>query len=261
MENRELNTTIQPVESDPKDGSEPSHTKRWRFGIEAGLNWQFTGLMIVLLIFSVLIPLEPVLSLGWLDVAFAFVVLASVLVGGIRRRWVLVGLILVAPPLLLAIVRGIDESAPLYVYNIYFLFLALFVLIATVSILQDVLKGHHITIHSISGAISAFILIALVWTIGYTLVELNWPGSFDTPVTATWQSASGSSTEIFSTLFFYSIVTITTAGYGDVTAVSPYARSLTSLELIIGQVFLAVLVAWLVGMYIAGSMESGETKD
>ena len=229
---------------------------RWRSRIDLGLNWQFTLLMVVLLIFTALIPLGDAVPLGGLDIIFSVVVLMAVLVAGRHRRWVLVGLILVFPPLLLASIKDLDESTPLLVFNLYFVLLSLFILIAIISILQDILKGHHITIHSISGVISVYILIALVWTIGYTMVELIWPGSFDTPVSATWTDVGASSTAIFATLFFYSVVTITTAGYGDVTAVSPYARSLTSLELVIGQVFLAVLVAWLVGMYIADSIEA-----
>jgi len=227
---------------------------QWHSRIDLGLNWQFTLLMIVLLLFTALIPLGEVIPFGGLDVIFSIVVLMAVLVAGRHRRWVLIGLILVFPPLLLASIKGLDVSTPIVVYNVYFILLSLFILIAIISILQDVLKGHHITVHSISGVISVYILIALVWTIGYSMVEVNWPGSFDTPISSTW-SAVYSTSGVFATLFFYSVVTITTAGYGDVTAVSPYARSLTSLELVVGQIFLAVLVAWLVGMYIAGSIE------
>ncbi len=228
---------------------------RWRKPIEVGLHWQFTLLMIVLLLFTALIPLGDVISFRSLDVVFSIVVLMAVLVAGRQHRWVLIGLILIFPPLLLASIKDLDDTTPLIIYNAYLGLLSLFILIAIVSILQDVLKGRQITIHSISGVIAVYILMALLWAIGYSLVALNWPGSFATQVSASWPDASISSTAVFATLFFYSIVTITTAGYGDVTAISPYARSLTSLELVLGQVFLAVLVAWLVGMYIAGSIE------
>jgi len=243
-------------ESIESNKNEDRARSKWHSRIDLGLNWQFTMLMIVLLLFTAIIPLGDVVSIGGLDVIFSIVVLMAVLVAGRHRRWVLIGLILVFPPLVLASIKGLDESTPLVVYNVYFIFLSLFILIAIISILQDILKGHHITIHSISGVVSVYILIALVWTIGYSLVEMNWPGSFDAPLSGTPAAASASSTAIFATLFFYSVVTITTAGYGDVTAISPYARSLTSLELVIGQVFLAVLVAWLVGMYIADSIQA-----
>ena len=242
------------------NGDQDRAQLQWHSRIELGLNWQFSLLLIVLLFFTVIIPLGDVVSIGGLDVIFSVVILMAVLVAGRHRRWVLIGLVLVFPPVLLATIKGLDESTPLTVYNIYFLLLSLFIVIAIVSILQDVVKGHHITVHSISGVISVYILIAIVWTIGYSLVELNWPGSFDTPISSSWPVSTDSTTAVFATLFFYSIVTITTAGYGDVTAISPYARSLTSLELVVGQVFLAVLVAWLVGMYIADSINAKNSE-
>ncbi|HMF13670.1 MAG TPA: potassium channel family protein, partial [Gemmataceae bacterium] len=52
-----------------------------------------------------------------------------------------------------------------------------------------------------------------------------------------------------------SFVTLTTLGYGDIVPVSPIARTLASLEAITGQLFLAVLVARLVGLHIAESLE------
>ena len=263
-EQEQKHTVQNPSTNGESNESNPAQNRarlRWHSRIELGLNWQFTLLMIVLLAFTAIIPLGDVVTIGGLDVIFSIVVLMAVLVAGRHRRWVLIGLILVFPPLILASIKGLDESTPLVVYNLYFILLSLFIFIAIVSILQDIIKGHHITIHSISGVISVYILIALVWTIGYSLVELNWPGSFDAPLSTTWEDPNISSTTIFATLFFYSVVTITTAGYGDVTAISPYARSLTSLELIIGQVFLAVLVAWLVGMYIANSIEAQDVPE
>ena len=172
VNNQEQNNT-KNIESNEAIPDQNGANSRWRSGIDLGLNWQFTLLMIVLLIFSVLIPLGEVVSIGGLDVIFSIVVLMAVLVAGRHRRWVLIGLILVFPPLLLASIKGLDESTPLVVYDVYFILLSLFIIIAIVSILQDILKGHHVTVHSISGVISVYILIALVWTIGYSMVELN----------------------------------------------------------------------------------------
>jgi hypothetical protein len=51
---------------------------------------------------------------------------------------------------------------------------------------------------------------------------------------------------------YYSFVTLTTLGYGDVTPVHPFARTLAYLEAVIGQLYVAVLVASLVGRHVAG---------
>ena len=50
---------------------------------------------------------------------------------------------------------------------------------------------------------------------------------------------------------YFSFITITTLGYGDITPLTNRASALTLLEAIIGQIYLVVLVAWLVGMYVS----------
>lgn len=53
---------------------------------------------------------------------------------------------------------------------------------------------------------------------------------------------------------YYSFVTITTLGYGDVTPVSTQARSLALLEAVLGQLYIAILIARLVGSHLAQSL-------
>ena len=53
--------------------------------------------------------------------------------------------------------------------------------------------------------------------------------------------------------FYYSFVTMTTLGYGDIVPVSSAARGLATLQAVVGQLYLAVLVARLVGLYVAES--------
>ena len=55
----------------------------------------------------------------------------------------------------------------------------------------------------------------------------------------------------FPSLLYYSLVTLTTLGYGDITPLTPFSRTLASMQAVFGQVYLAVLVARLVGMHIA----------
>ena len=78
----------------------------------------------------------------------------------------------------------------------------------------------------------------------YAATELNLPGSF-------YGLAGGGHDEMTRELFYYSYVTLTTLGYGDIGPVSPVARSLVTLEAVVGQLYLVVLVASLVGMFLA----------
>jgi hypothetical protein len=50
---------------------------------------------------------------------------------------------------------------------------------------------------------------------------------------------------------YFSFVTITTLGYGDITPVTEVAKAITVLEAVVGQLYLVVAVAWLVGMYVS----------
>ena len=50
---------------------------------------------------------------------------------------------------------------------------------------------------------------------------------------------------------YFSFVTITTLGYGDITPVTEVAKAITTLEAIVGQIYLVVVVAWLVGMHVS----------
>ena len=87
---------------------------------------------------------------------------------------------------------------------------------------------------------------AVIWFLiglGLLLLELAIPGSFSFP-----DAAVRNETVRFQYLSF---VTITTLGYGDITPVTNKASALTLLEAVIGQIYMVVLVAWLVGMHVS----------
>lgn len=93
----------------------------------------------------------------------------------------------------------------------------------------------------IMAAASEYVLIGILWTFLFYILEGVYPGSF---------SFQGSEINPAGFLY-YSFVTLTTTGYGDVLPVSAQARSLAMLEMITGQLFIAITVARLVGLYTA----------
>lgn len=119
-----------------------------------------------------------------------------------------------------------------------------FYVYAAGSITAHVLKAEDVTLDTLFGAASIYLLLGFVWTLGYMLLERLQPGSFS--------FASGSTSMGAPTLadfVYYSFVTLTTLGYGDIAPVTARARSLAVLEAIIGVLFVALLIARLVGMY------------
>ena len=122
------------------------------------------------------------------------------------------------------------------------LLLLVFLGMLAVIVLFQVFREGPITIQRISGAVVVYLLLGLMWALAYQLIELQQPGSFnfaDVPAIGDTLSAR---------LVYFSFVTLTTLGYGDITAVSPVARTLAMLEAVIGQLFPAILIARLVSM-------------
>jgi len=126
--------------------------------------------------------------------------------------------------------------------------LSAFFIVATVFALGRVLEGRQVDLNRIAGAISVYMLIGLIWTSLYFALSLIDPQSFKGITLLTDYQANLASTAYLD-LLYYSYVTLSTLGYGDVTPVSRAAQSLAYLEAICGVIYLAVLVSALVGSY------------
>ena len=98
----------------------------------------------------------------------------------------------------------------------------------------------------VHAALSVYILLALFGAGAYSLVELVSRGAFSFP-----GGSAGASriTDLLPHTFHFSIATLTSTGYGDITPVAPFARSLAHLEQLTGVFYIAVLISRLVGLY------------
>ncbi len=108
------------------------------------------------------------------------------------------------------------------------------------------------TVDTIFGAVCVYLLIGLSFAMICMLIEFALPGSFVTSgngITDLNLRVAGQSN--FSTSIYYRFVTLTTLGYGDLMPVSPPARTLSYIEAVIGQIYLTVLIARLVGLHIS----------
>jgi len=100
-----------------------------------------------------------------------------------------------------------------------------------------------VSLETIYGAIVVYILIGLMWAFLYSLTEFIHPHSFT--------FATELALDHKKSLFYFSFVTLTTLGYGDIAPLSGPAKSLAMLEAIAGQMYIAVLIARLVGTHIS----------
>ncbi len=117
-----------------------------------------------------------------------------------------------------------------------------FLLVAVVSTLRDVAFSTRVSLDRLVGAICVYMLLGLLWAIGYTLVELASPGSFNGI-----EHASDGSWR--SDWLYFSFVTMTTLGYGDISPITPLGRLLAYMQATVGLFYIATLVAGLVGAY------------
>jgi hypothetical protein len=119
----------------------------------------------------------------------------------------------------------------------------LFFAFAIVQVSQFIFRATSVTKNVLLAAIVVYLLIALMWAFIYGLLEVLQPGSFNVP--------DGHILESKRLFLYFSFVTITTLGYGDITPLTEKATSFAILEAFVGQIYLVVVVAWLVGMFVS----------
>ena len=100
-----------------------------------------------------------------------------------------------------------------------------------------------VSAHRIRGAIAEYLLIGLLFAFLYSLIAELTPGAFIIPSSSA--GLPGLNAEAF---YYFSIVTLTTVGFGDITAIHPFVRSLVMIEALIGQLYPTILIARLVTM-------------
>lgn len=102
-----------------------------------------------------------------------------------------------------------------------------------------------VTAARIQGAVAAYVLFGVTWAILYQLLDLCLPAAFSLSA-----SAGMSPAEQKETFTYFSFITLTTLGYGDITAVHPVARMFVIMEALVGQLYPATLLARLVSLEI-----------
>lgn len=117
------------------------------------------------------------------------------------------------------------------------LFYSVFFAILLVLILVRVFRGGIFTMERLEGSIAGFLLTANLFTALYTTASIViGPEAFSIPIVD------------MESLNHFSLITITTVGYGDIAPVHPFVRSLSNLEAVIGQLYPAVLIARLISL-------------
>jgi hypothetical protein len=177
------------------------------------------------------------------QVAFSLLLVSGVAVVSPRRRVLAAALVVLVGDRLVAWlarsyeISGLDLAGSVLE--------ALLVAVMMVVVLVRSVRGGVVTVHRISGAVAAYLLCGLFFAQTFAIVDRLAPGAFTAgpglePPLRDWSG-----------FLYFSMITLATLGYGDITPLHPAARSLASLEAFIGQLYPAILISRLVALEMA----------
>jgi hypothetical protein len=201
-------------------------------------------LLIALAVLLICAPFVEELEGGHLilSVLFSLVLIAAVVAVADRERTLAIALVLAVPAIT---ARWINHFRPDLVHPSVFLICALVLLAFVIGhLLSFILRAPVVTVDVLCASIAAYLMLGLTWTVAYWLVDQVTPGgafSFNTD--------RGEHSMNGFTGFYFSFITLSTVGYGDITPVSQAARWLAALEAMTGLLYVAVLIARLVSLY------------
>jgi hypothetical protein len=215
---------------------------------------RFVTLLITLVVVLLLTGFSSreLMGVPSLQLFFSLVFVAGVYAVSGRRQVLFIGLSIALVALITTWLRHVVEE-PVAVLAIadYATDVMFFGYVAFV-IARTVLEETRVTADTVYGGICVYLLLALVCVVFYSATETFAPGSFvmgDTPVADLVGDLEA--TPLFREFIYFSFVTLTTLGYGDIRPTTDAARMIATAEAVVGQLFVAVFIARLVGLQLS----------
>lgn len=209
---------------------------------------RFTALLVILL---VLLAGHPFLvgfgrSIVWFDGMMSILLLAAIVSLCVERQQRFFALFLGVPSIALSL-AGYLSPAPLHSWVSFagHLCEALFLFCSAVLIVRSLFTAGGVSADSVSGTICGFLFLGLAWAMVYAMITHAHPESFVLNGKLSPLSDGPPAADL---LTYYSFVTLTTVGYGDVVPATPITRTCEWIEAASGQFYLAVIVAGLASM-------------
>ncbi len=215
-----------------------------------------------LLLVTVSHPIAPdgLLVDQLLNGVFALMLLAALLSVSREQRLFFVALVLAIPAIVLIwgvyLAARTGTSVGDLAMSGRFLINILFLCLVAGCILRDILRADRVTTDRLCGAMSIYLLLGVIWALLFSLIAHADATAFAVHVEALAEQSANRGEDhknVHPLMIYYSFVTLSTLGYGDITPVAPAARVFAWLEAVVGQLYLAVLIARLVGLHIAQS--------
>jgi hypothetical protein len=182
------------------------------------------------------------------------VMVSSVLAVGGRRRSLIVALLLIAPSLA---GKWFSHFSPSLLASLIYLIAGMaFFGFVVGSFVRFILSARQVNANVLCSGLSGYLLLGMLWVPAYVMVARLNPDAFNLP------AAKGSAATMTGfNAFYFSFMTLSTVGYGDITPVSKGARMLAVLEAIAGLFYVAVLISRLVAIYTSNQSRSNPDAD
>jgi len=216
-------------------------------GVKTFIFGRYGSLLIALLLLMLLMPaVDTAIGKGLLEALFIATLIAGLRAIVVNKRLFRFEVILLVASLVLTIAGVLGGYGHLFFIGVAAR--AFFMALVSLAILSDLFRSQKVTGDSLAGAVCIYLMIALIWGHLFLVVEFLVPGSFSftqgDKAMGLWLSRE------FYPFYYFSLITMTTVGFGDMLPITTAARTLTTLEALVGQVYLTILVARLVGMYL-----------
>jgi voltage-gated potassium channel Kch len=154
------------------------------------------------------------------------------------RSWRIGLMILIGIMILATITRNVTDYQ--HFKFVYMFLLLTFFVSAAWLVGNRVLLTGEVDLNIITGSVALYLILGFIWAILYTfLVQLS-PEAIRGVEPENW-------THSLSTMTYFSLVTLTTLGYGDISPITPIAKVLVILEAVVGMFYIAIIVASLIG--------------
>ena len=195
-----------------------------------------------------LIALAPVSTGGPPQRLLYFLVTLAVLVAVVRLCWLqprsrLAAILLAVPATIAAALVGSEFNEPVAAYLL--IFTAAFFILATIQLLNKIVRDQVVTTDTLYGAACIYLLIGITWALFYAILSWWQPNTLSYPAAGLPASLVGG----WPNHVYFSFMTLATVGYGDIIPATPIARSMVILEVISGVFYVALLVGRLVDLY------------
>ncbi|MEA2111624.1 MAG: potassium channel family protein [Campylobacterota bacterium] len=214
-------------------------------------NFIYLCLALVGLLFSAALVQE--FSHSWVNEIFSVIIILMLIVS-IRSLkaellWQKAVYILTALSLVLTVVTNLFELH--FVYNFNLLVLLIFFIGSFFIAFKQIVFVGEVDRNKLIGSLSLYLLLGLIWTTIYLLLLTVDPNAFSGVTEASWQHN-------FSQIAYYSFVTLTTLGYGDILPTNRLAEFFVYMEAIVGVFYMAIVVSSLISLKLSPPTNRGE---